>query len=283
MECPEIIFLGTGSAFPKHNYHSCYYITDTGFSILVDTGGGNGILQQLENAGVDIEAIDNLFLTHAHADHILGAIWLIRAINKASDDGNYHGCLNIFANTSTLQSFDTICKLTLLPRHYKQMRKLTEYVDVEKYPFQKIGNREVKFFDVGSENTRQTGFKTLLSNGSTLVITGDEALTENNKESVRNADLVICGAFCRFSDADIFKPYEKHHYTVRDVAKIAQSANVGTLVIVHCEDTDVSNRQRKYADEAAQWFTGRVIVPNDLERLIFEDKTDCRRDSEGIA
>ena len=43
--------------------------------LLVDAGGGNGILQQLEKAGIRLGDIHDMFITHAHTDHILGAVW----------------------------------------------------------------------------------------------------------------------------------------------------------------------------------------------------------------
>ena len=52
--------------------------------LLVDAGGGNGILTQLEKAGIIREDISDLFVTHAHTDHLLGCIWVIR---MALEDG----------------------------------------------------------------------------------------------------------------------------------------------------------------------------------------------------
>ena len=46
----------------------------------MDAGGGNGIFKQLEQAGVPFTGIREMFVTHAHTDHILGAIWVIRKI-----------------------------------------------------------------------------------------------------------------------------------------------------------------------------------------------------------
>lgn len=42
---------------------------------LVDAGGGNGILSQLDKAGIPLESIHNIFVTHTHNDHILGMVW----------------------------------------------------------------------------------------------------------------------------------------------------------------------------------------------------------------
>ena len=43
----------------------------------VDAGGGNGILTQLERAQIRREDIRDLFVTHAHTDHLLGCVWMM--------------------------------------------------------------------------------------------------------------------------------------------------------------------------------------------------------------
>ena len=58
----RITILGTGSAFVTRCYNTCFII-DCGVSrLMVDAGGGNGILTQLEKAGVAIADVGHLFL-----------------------------------------------------------------------------------------------------------------------------------------------------------------------------------------------------------------------------
>jgi len=79
MKKPIITMLGTGSALVSRCFNTCFVLQSLdGTRLLVDTGGGNGILTQLRLAGIDRGDISHLFITHAHTDHILGAIWLIR-------------------------------------------------------------------------------------------------------------------------------------------------------------------------------------------------------------
>ena len=42
--------------------------------------GENGVLQQLNKVNVFLSDIHNLFLTHAHTDHVLGAVWVVRLV-----------------------------------------------------------------------------------------------------------------------------------------------------------------------------------------------------------
>lgn len=74
----NITFLGTGDALATKIYNTCFVIDDGTGRMLVDGGGGNGVLTQLRKAGIDLLSIHDLFLTHAHTDHILGVIWVVR-------------------------------------------------------------------------------------------------------------------------------------------------------------------------------------------------------------
>ena len=70
----ELIMIGTGSAFPKHSYNSCYAIKSPGGLMLVDAGGGNGVFNAINDAGIKLADIHHIFITHSHTDHILGAV-----------------------------------------------------------------------------------------------------------------------------------------------------------------------------------------------------------------
>lgn len=59
----ELIMIGTGSAFPKHSYNSCFAIKSESFLLLVDAGGGNGIFAALQKSGIAVADIHHLFTT----------------------------------------------------------------------------------------------------------------------------------------------------------------------------------------------------------------------------
>ncbi len=95
----KIIVLGTGTASVVENFNTCFVLEDSkGEYLLVDTGGGNGILKQLGRANVDIKKIHNIFISHKHIDHLFGMLWIYRFVDLAMRKGTYEGTLNIYCH-----------------------------------------------------------------------------------------------------------------------------------------------------------------------------------------
>ena len=265
----ELIMIGTGSAFPKHSYNSCYAIKSPGGLMLVDAGGGNGVFNAINDAGIKLADIHHIFITHTHTDHILGAVWLVRGIINMNKDGEYYGGLRIYGNSSVCNALRLICELTFLASDYAHFTKNVELVEIADEYTLTINDTCIECLDVCSKNVVQTGFRMTFGCGEKLVCLGDESLTEDNLKKIKGCDTLICGAFCRYEDKDIYKPYEKHHHTVRDVAILAEKAKVKNLVLVHSEDDNLEKRQGLYKTEASKYYSGNVFIPVDGERLVF--------------
>lgn len=261
---PRLTLVGTGSAFPRSSYNACSAISFKGEIWLTDAGGGNGIIRALAACGIDPGQVHHLMITHTHTDHILGAVWFMRAIINLAREGRYEGKLHFYGNHDVVSGFLTICRITLLESHFKLMCSIVDFHTVRTGSHATFADAAVEFFDVGSENVAQTGFIMRFPSGTTFACLGDEALTRSNLDYVRATDFLLCGAFCRYADREQFKPYEKHHYTVRDVAMLAEQAQVRNLILYHSEDA-TTDRDRAYTAEAEKYFGGNIFVPSDTD------------------
>ena len=235
--------------------------------LMVDAGGGNGILTQLEKANIDIKDIHHLFVTHAHTDHILGVVWVIRIIMQKILAVKYQGDLNVYGNDKVIKVINTICDLTLHKNYSKLIGKrviLNQMNDGDRFS---VGCMKLQCFDIMSEKEKQYGFSLCFDNGEKLVCMGDEPCNETTLHYAQGADWMMCEAFCLYADRDVFKPYEKFHSTALDAGKIAERIKVKNLIIYHTEDTDLAHRKERYSAEVKQNFSGNVIVPDDLERI----------------
>lgn len=264
-----ITMLGTGSAFPRNFYHSCFLLSDGRDCLLVDGGGGMEVLRCLDRAGMDLCDLHDMFVTHVHTDHIFGAVWVIRRLVQFSLEGSYHGSLRVWANAQVTEALRTICRLTLLPAYYERMAQMVEFHTVAPADEFCVGGMRLRVIDSCSRGCEQSGFIATMPDGQTLAALGDESLTESNLDAVRGVDNLICGAFCCYADREIFRPYEKHHHTVVDVARRAARAGVGHLILCHCEDCAPEDRAERYAAEAACEFDGKVTTPVDGEIICF--------------
>ena len=75
-------------------------------------------------------------------------------------------------------------------------------------------------------------------------------------------------AFCLDGQADIFHPYEKHHSTVKNACEFAEELHVKNLLLYHTEDRNLSHRKELYYEEGRKYFSGNLLIPDDLETFI---------------
>lgn len=261
----RIVMLGTGNAITTQCYNTCFVLQTAQGMLLVDAGGGNGILSQLGKAGIALSDIHEMFITHAHTDHILGAVWIVRMVMQSMKSKKYDGTFTIHSHHRALEVLETICRMTLPPKLLESIGKSVLLHEVQDEDRFHACGMELQCFDILSTKEKQFGFRALLPDGIVLTCIGDEPYNENNRRYVENADWLLCEAFCLYRDRDIFKPYEKHHSTALEAGTMAEKLNVKNLVLYHTEDKHLTTRKKDYTEEAQRNFKGKVFVPNDLE------------------
>ena len=260
-----LTLLGTGNAAVTKCYNTCFVISTPQSHLLVDAGGGNGILSQLEKAQLPLEEIHHLYLTHAHTDHILGAIWVVRMVAQAAAKGKYNGRLHIYGHDKVLQVLIDICRMTLPTKIIKQAEETILYQEVKHGETRQVGDLTLTCFDIHSTKEKQFGFRAELPDGQTIVCLGDEPYKEENEPFASHADWLLCEAFCLYEEREIFKPYEKHHCTAKDVGEMASRLQPKHLVVYHTEESDLAHRKARYTAEIRESFQGDINVPDDLE------------------
>ena len=127
--------------------------------------------------------------------------------------------------------------------------------------------RQLTFFDIGSTKATQFGFSMDLGAGRRLVCCGDEPLSDTGRPYAQGAEWMLHEAFCLYSQADVFDPYEKHHSTVKDACELAEELGVQNLVLYHTEDKNLARRKELYAAEGQPHFSGTLWIPDDLESI----------------
>lgn len=119
--------------------------------------------------------------------------------------------------------------------------------------------------DIHSTKERQFGFTALLPDGQRLCCLGDEPYNPLCEQYAECADWLMSEAFCLYEDRKRFQPCEKHHSTVLDAARLAETLHVKNLILYHTEDKTLETRKERYTSEAKTAFSGQVWAPGNLE------------------
>ena len=268
--------LGTGNATVTQIYNTCFVLATDTTRLLVDAGGGNGILSQLKKVDFPISEVHHLFVTHAHTDHVLGVIWVIRMVAQCK---GYEGQLHVYGHDKVMRVIRTIIDMILAKKQLQKVEERVVFHLLEDGEVFEVGDMKLTCFDIHSTKEKQFGFRAELpvegvgsdasreeeSKPMVLACLGDEPYNPLNRSYIEGADWMMCEAFCLYADRDTFKPYEKCHSTALDAGKLAAELGVKNLILYHTEEKTLASRKEKYSLEAAEFFKGRIVVPDDLE------------------
>lgn len=261
----KITMLGTGNASVTNCYNSCFLITEKDESILVDGGGGSQIFSQLKKAGHNWKDVKNIIVTHKHMDHIIGIFWLVRMICQHINRNEYNGNVKIYSHDEVIYLIKDFMHKFLEEKDVELVNERLFLIEVHDGQKISIAGINFTFFDILSSKTKQYAFLMDYDFDKKLVCCGDEPYNPLNKKYVENVDWLIHESFCLYSDEQHFKAYEKNHSTVKDACINADKLNVKNLILFHTEDENIRNRKELYSREGKKYYSGNLIIPNDLE------------------
>lgn len=264
----KLTMLGTGHATVTKCYNTCFALWEQGHYFLVDAGGGNEILKILEKEKIPLSGICDIFVSHAHTDHIMGVVWVIRLIGQLINGNRYQGRLNVYCHRELEEDILTICRITLPGKITELFGGAVRFVTVEDGQVRTIMGHEARFFDICSTKKKQFGFVMNLENDRRLAFCGDEPLNGKTAGCLAGCDWMMHEAFCLYGERDIFHPYEKHHSTVKDACEAAERLRVKNLILYHTEDTHIEERKRLYSEEGKTYFSGNLLIPDDRETIV---------------
>ena len=250
----QIIFLGVGGAMvhaPADN-HTAFLIRAHSSTVLLDSGPS--IMRQLELAGVGVEELTHIYISHQHGDHSLGLpmvllnrvlFWpelplTVMAAPEVLDAA--HGIVSL-AYPDLMQRMDLIIGFTPL--------------DTNPSPSPLPFDATVTYRLAPGRHTVPTwAIRLDFSSGKSLVVSADTGLAEPIARLATGATLLVHDTF----DLTPSAGGSHIHSSAGQVGELANQAGVHTLALVHRQDTS-EQTAFSYRTLAAKHFGGEILVP----------------------
>jgi ribonuclease Z len=290
----DVVFLGTGGSVPTaRRATACVLVRAGGDRLLIDCGEG---AQRQMQRSTGLVQVDEIYLTHYHADHYLGVPGLL----KTYDLNEREAPLRVFGPPGLRDLFDAIRRITGRVRYPVELVELRgdEPVRHDSYeirPFavehsvrshgyalvederpgrfdpeeaMRLGVAEGPDFArlQAGENVEGADGPVapdqVMGNprsGRKIVIAGDTAPSEMTRIAAHEAELLVHEA--SFADEELARAGETAHSTARQAARLAREAQVKALALVH-----ISSRYHVGAvlDEAREEFPD-AFAPRDFD------------------
>lgn len=246
----RVTVLGSGTAVPEPDRFPAGYLVRGGDqTVLVDCGPGT--LRRLAQAGVDLDAITAVLLTHYHTDHCADVGPLLFALRNPRYEGR--APLRLLAAPGLRRFVDTLAEVWpwVRPRGYEL--RIDELVPGAFA----LGSLQVEAVPI-RHTAQSLGYRIADASGAVIAFSGDADECDELEHLARGADLFVCDA--AFPDAQRCEG----HLTPGLAGSYARRAGAGTLVLTHfypeCRGVDVCG-------EAHRNFDGRIVAAVDLMSL----------------
>ncbi len=218
----RVIFLGTGDPLNGERAQASLAVPlAAGEAMLFDASSGTVLLGQLDAAGIPLESVRHLFVTHRHFDHVGGLAPLLTALAALPEVS-----LTVHATPKTLAALRDLLSLTI-PGVEDWLGGRLRWAELIPGKPTIAGNAEVTPFLV-DHGLECVGFR-LKQGGSTMVHAADTRPCPNVVEYARGADLLIHEAYGPDDGAE--QAHFLGHSTAGEAGEAAHKAGARRLVL----------------------------------------------------
>ena len=278
----RLILLGTGGGpRPRKDIAaSAQVIVAGGRLYVVDCG--DGVARQLVGAGLSLDTLANVFITHHHSDHnadygnLLLLSWAV-GLRTRVDTWGPPPIEQITRSFFEMNAYDIDVRMR--DERHPPLVPLIHAHDV-KAPgvVMKDANVTVTCAIVDHPLVVPALAYRFDAPDRSIVISGDTAPSDNLIRLARNADVLVHEALlpsavdritARLPSAAALKHHIiASHTSAEDCGRIAAAAGVKTLVLSHLvPPDDPLVTEQMWIDAARTHFTGRIVVGRDLMEI----------------
>jgi len=276
----RLVLLGTGGGprvTAKGRAKPATLIVANGIPYVVDCGDGTSL--QLVRAGIGLDTLRYVFITHHHSDHNLDYGNLIyngwaSGLRTPVDTYGPPPIVEMTESWFRLNRFDIETRIADEGR--VDLRRLVTPHEFDK-DGQVMRNEDVK---VTAARVRHPPIDNAYAYrfdcpGRSIVISGDTAVAPSLVELAKGADVLVCEAMhlaglerllAKVPNAATLREHLLASHTVtEDVGRMAAEAGVKTLVLSHLvPGDDPSITEAMWLEGPRKHFKGEVIVGRDL-------------------
>ena len=254
----RLIFLGTGDALnPERAQTSLALPLAADETMLFDASSGTVVLGRLAAAGIPLESVCHLFVSHHHFDHVGGVAPLLTALAAVPE-----ASLTVHAAPQTLRALRDFLGLTIPGVEDWLGERLGWHELVPGEPIE-VGETQVTPF-LMDHNLECMGFR--VTRASVVVLAVDTRPCRKVVEWARGADLLVHDTHGPQSAAE--KAHAMGHSTAAEAGEAARAAGVSRLILTHLPSSQAVDLEA-LVSEAAAAFGGPVDAAQDLATFDF--------------
>jgi ribonuclease Z len=268
----DIVLLGTGSPLPDpERAGPSTLVRAGGLQLLVDCG--RGVLMRLAALGIAPTALDAVFLTHLHSDHVtdfndvLTTRWVMSVAEAPLPVVGPPGTAAFVERTIEMLRDDIGYRcahhddLTWEPRC-----TVTEVTEGTAFDANAV------FVTAAPTDHRPVaptvGYR-FEHDGAAAVLAGDTVPCEGLDRLCAGADVYVQTVVQRSIIENVpmqrFRDVLDYHSSTDDAVRTASRAEVRTLVYTHCVPPIAAGGEASLLDEARGHFAGEVVIARDLD------------------
>ncbi len=190
----QLQFVGCGDAFGSGGrLNTCFHLVGQNLNVLIDCGASS--LVGMNKLGIDRNAIDTIFLTHFHEDHVGGVPFFLLEANYVLKRKR---ALTIVGPPSLKARYGGIMEAAFPGTKELDLQFPLHLRELEVGERTKIGALRVTAFHVLHDDRAGPclGFR-FEAEGKTLAYSGDTEWTDAVIDIGREADVFICESYTR--------------------------------------------------------------------------------------
>ena len=261
----KIHVLGTGHADVFDDYNTCFVMeSDGGEFLLVDAGNGNRISKQLSLQNLNLNDIEYAFVSHNHADHMLGFAWILRYVLVGFMNGTRTKPFTLYGMKQCIDAVRMLMLVTMGEKTCGQyFDNLIHFKEVRDGEILNLMGLDFIFFDTCATDMPQMAFY-VKEKG--FYFCGDVPLDPKYYDKFKNSKWLCLEAFCLERERAGKELPLKKHKTVKEASMVAETLQAENLILWHSQDNH-NKIKKEYEKEAREVYNGNIIIPKDLDTL----------------